>query len=87
VDLEDVIRVVLDAGMAKTRNPDPNGKALKPAGFVPADERVRELVARVERERQAVVRSGLSFVGGDWTTAADYDAYQRERYGPGGTIT
>lgn len=46
VDLDEVMAVVLEAGMQKIPNPDPSGKAIKPPGYVPADAAVRRIVEK-----------------------------------------
>jgi hypothetical protein len=52
-DLEDVIFAVMRAAMRKTRNPDPAGKALKPAGWIPPLDVLEEMVVNAERKRLA----------------------------------
>jgi predicted HAD superfamily Cof-like phosphohydrolase len=70
VDLEDVIREAMLAGMSKVPNPDPNGKALKPEDFVPADERIRWLVDRVDQVGRTAARPNLTDYQGHgyWST-------------------
>jgi len=52
-DLEEAIFAVMRAAMRKERNPDPNGKALKPAGWIPPLDVLEEMVVNAERKRLA----------------------------------
>lgn len=52
-DLEEVIFAVMRAAMRKERNPDPNGKALKPAGWIPPLDVLEAMVVNAERKRLA----------------------------------
>jgi predicted HAD superfamily Cof-like phosphohydrolase len=62
VDLDDVIVAVMRANMRKVPPTVPGGKATKPAGWVPADEVIHELVRRAELGRETVKLSALPFV-------------------------
>jgi NTP pyrophosphatase (non-canonical NTP hydrolase) len=44
IDLDAVLLAVAEANAQKRRNPDPDGKAIKPPDFVPATEAIRLIV-------------------------------------------